>query len=193
MSTAPSRREATHERIVEAAARTLRSKGYAGVGVADVMQQAGLTHGGFYAHFKSREALLAEAMERAGRDGVESISKRISQRVAKGQSSLRALIECYLSDRYLTEVDAGCVVAALGAEMHRQSAELLEPAALRVHGLVGLVEKFLPAGSTREQAMAITSAMVGSLQLARTLGANADGKAMLAATRAALIAQYDTA
>jgi TetR/AcrR family transcriptional repressor of nem operon len=191
MSTTPSRRELTHERIVEAAARTLRSKGYAGVGVADVMQQAGLTHGGFYAHFKSREALLAEAMERAGRDGVESVSKRIGQRVAKGQSPLRALIECYLSDRYLTEMDAGCVVAALGAEMHRQSAELLAPAAVRVNGLVGLVQKSLPAGGTHEQAMAITGAMVGSLQLARTLGANAEGKAMLAATREALVAQYD--
>lgn len=193
MSTTPSRRELTHERIVEAAARTLRSKGYAGVGVADVMQQAGLTHGGFYAHFKSREALLAEAMDRAGREGVEAISKRMGQRVAKGQSPFRALMECYLSERYLTEMDAGCVVAALGSEMHRQSAELLEPAVVRVHGLVGLVHKCLPAGGTREQAMAITSAMVGGLQLARTLGANAEGKALLAATREALVAQYDKA
>ena len=59
MPSQPSRREITHERIVEVAARALRRNGYAGVGVADVMQQAGLTHGGFYAHFSSRDALLS--------------------------------------------------------------------------------------------------------------------------------------
>ena len=69
MSRTPnSRKEETHERIVDAAARAIHRHGYAGVGVADVMKQAGLTHGGFYAHFESRDALLAEAIERAGRD-----------------------------------------------------------------------------------------------------------------------------
>ena len=63
---APSRKEATHERIVEAAARAIRRSGYGGTGVADIMRDAGLTHGGFYAHFRSREAMLAEAADRAG-------------------------------------------------------------------------------------------------------------------------------
>ena len=63
-----SRKALSHERIVDAAARAIRREGYAGVGVADVMKEAGLTHGGFYAHFPSRDALLAAAMERAGRD-----------------------------------------------------------------------------------------------------------------------------
>src|SRR5258708_20431950 len=60
------RKEETHDRIVDAAARAIQRHGYAGVGVADVMKEAGLTHGGFYAHFDSREALLVEALERAG-------------------------------------------------------------------------------------------------------------------------------
>ncbi|OXC91401.1 TetR family transcriptional regulator, partial [Achromobacter sp. KAs 3-5] len=64
-----SRKEQSHERIVDAAARAIRRAGYSGVGVADVMKEAGLTHGGFYAHFPSRDALLAAAMERAGQDG----------------------------------------------------------------------------------------------------------------------------
>ena len=64
--TAPSRKEATHERIVEAAARAIRRSGYNGTGVADIMKDVGLTHGGFYAHFPSREAMLAEAADRAG-------------------------------------------------------------------------------------------------------------------------------
>ncbi len=67
MDISPTRKERSRQRIVEAAARSIRAKGYDGVGVADVMKQAGLTHGGFYAHFASREALLVEAVEQAGR------------------------------------------------------------------------------------------------------------------------------
>ena len=191
MSTSPSRREATHDRIVEVAARALRRNGYAGVGVADVMQQAGLTHGGFYAHFASRDALLAEAIARAGQDGAALMGRRISQRMARGQSGLQALVESYLSDTHLREVEGGCVVAALGSEMHRQEPALLAQSAQSVRGLVALVQQALPAGGTPEQAMVIASTLVGTLQLARALGANAQGRALLAATRNALLAQYD--
>jgi AcrR family transcriptional regulator len=189
----PSRRETTHERIVEVAARALRRNGYAGVGVADVMKQAGLTHGGFYAHFPSRDALLAEALEQAGRDSTALMSRRISQRQARGQSALRALVESYLSETHLHGVEAGCVVAALGSEMHRQTPELLEPSAERVRGLIAMVQQALPEPGTPEQAMVITSTLVGTLQLARTLGDNAQGRALLVAARSALLAQYDPA
>jgi len=192
MSTAPTRREATHDRIVEVAARTLRRNGYAGVGVADVMKQAGLTHGGFYAHFESRDALLAEAIERAGRDSAASIGKRIDAGRARGESALRAVVETYLSDAHLSGAESGCVVAALSSEMPRQSPELLAPSLERVRKLIALVQRSLPEGGTKEQAMVIVGTMVGTLQLARTLGANAQGKAMLAAARSALLAQYDT-
>ena len=64
------RKDVTHERIVAAAARAIRRSGYAGTSVADIMKEAGLTHGGFYAHFASREAMLAEAADRAGAEGV---------------------------------------------------------------------------------------------------------------------------
>jgi AcrR family transcriptional regulator len=191
MQTQPSRRETTHARIVEVAARALRRNGYAGVGVADVMKQAGLTHGGFYAHFPSRDALLAEALVQAGRDSAVLMGRRISQRQARGQSALRALVESYLSDTHLRGVEAGCVVAALGSEMHRQTPELLEPSADRVRGLIAMVQQALPEGGTPEQAMVIASTLVGTLQLARTLGANTQGKALLAAARIGLLAQYD--
>ena len=68
--TEPDRKAVTHERIVETAARAIRRSGYSGTGVADIMKEAGLTHGGFYAHFDSREAMLAEAADRAGADGM---------------------------------------------------------------------------------------------------------------------------
>src|SRR5438105_15094153 len=73
--TAPSRKEVTHERIVGAAARAIRRSGYDGTGVADIMKNVGLTHGGFYAHFASREAMLAEAADRAGAESVAAAAR----------------------------------------------------------------------------------------------------------------------
>lgn len=81
-----SRKEMSHDRIVEAAARAIRRVGYAGVGVADVMKEAGLTHGGFYAHFPSRDAMLVAAMERAGRDGAARMAQGMARRRAEGAS-----------------------------------------------------------------------------------------------------------
>jgi len=187
-----SRRDATHERIVEAASRALRHEGFAGVGVADVMRRAGLTHGGFYAHFDSREALLAEAIARAGRDSGAVIERRIEAARARGLSPLRALVDGYLSDAHLGATESGCVVAALSSELARQSAPLRAPGAKRVDNLIALVLRALPDGTPEEQGVMIAGTLVGSLQLARTLGVNARGKALLAAARSALLAQYDT-
>src|SRR5689334_18576722 len=72
---AQGRKEATHERIVETAARAIRRSGYGGTGVAEVMKEAGLTHGGFYAHFESREGMLAEAADRAGAETVAFLTR----------------------------------------------------------------------------------------------------------------------
>src|SRR5215813_14529378 len=112
----PSKKEETRSRILRAAARAIRKHGYAGVGVADVMKEAGLTHGGFYAHFKSRDALLAEALERASRQSSKVASTAAEQRAAKGVSTLRSLVEVYLRDDQITSLEAGCPVAALGSE-----------------------------------------------------------------------------
>src|SRR5205085_9667153 len=111
--TAPGRKEATHERIVEAAARAIRRSGYNGTGGADLMKDAGLTHGGFYAHFASREAMLAEAADRAGAEAVAT-----SERIAGSASPQRALLElvrAYLSKAHLEDIERGCPVAALGS------------------------------------------------------------------------------
>jgi hypothetical protein len=79
-------KEVTHERIVEAAARAIRRSGYNGTGVADIMKDAGLTHGGFYAHFGSREAMLAEAADRAGSESV-ALMERIAAAVPPEQAA----------------------------------------------------------------------------------------------------------
>src|SRR5256885_11713934 len=106
-------KEATHERIVEAAARAIRRSGYDGTGVADIMKDAGLTHGGFYAHFASREAMLAEAADRAGRESVETMARIAA--TAPPKHALRAMMEAYLSKDHVAGVETGCAAAALGS------------------------------------------------------------------------------
>ena len=185
------RREQSHGRILDAAARALRRQGYAGVGVAEVMKEAGLTHGGFYAHFKSRDALLAAALEHAGSDSTKSLSRRIAALQEAGASPVRALVEAYLADLHVSSTERGCVVAALGSEMPRQSEELLDVSRRRVTALVERARAALPPDAPPERAFLLASSLVGALQMARALGDT--GRALLPAARDALIAQYDTA
>ena len=192
MSRTPnSRKQETHERIVDVAARAIRRHGYAGVGVAEVMKEAGLTHGGFYAHFDSRDALLVAALERAGRQSGEAVTRARERRAARGVSAFRALVEAYLGDEHLASLETGCPVAALACDMPRQSDAVREASAARVRRLVAGVQSALPRAS-RATASVVAGTLVGTLQLARALGANADGRAMLSAARKALVQQYDT-
>ena len=161
----PSRKEQTHERIVEAAARALRKGGFGAIGVADIMRQAGLTHGGFYAHFASREALLAEALERAGHDSRERLGKAIDAGRSRGLHAFEAFVERYLSDAHLKSPETGCPVAALGSEFPRQEGAVREAGAARVDNLLANVERLLPAGHPPGTAAVVASQLVGALQL----------------------------
>ncbi|MDY0975563.1 TetR/AcrR family transcriptional regulator [Massilia sp. CFBP9012] len=195
--TIPSKREQTHQRIVDVAARALRRNGFAGVGVADVMKGAGLTHGGFYAHFDSREALLVEALEHADAASTANLDRRAAALREDGASPLAALVTAYLSEKHLVahESGLGCVVGALGSEMARQEAPLREVARSRIERLVGQVQAALEAegrsgDAAAGKALALAGAMVGALQIARTFGPDPQGSAILAASRQALLAQY---
>jgi TetR/AcrR family transcriptional regulator, transcriptional repressor for nem operon len=192
MSRTPnSTKEETHERIVDVAARAIRRYGYAGVGVADVMKEAGLTHGGFYAHFDSRDALLVEALERASLQSFEAVAHAAEQRAGKGVSAFRSLVEIYLADEHLSSLEIGCPVAALGCEMPRQSQAVRAASAVRVQRLIAAVRAVLPE-ALRTTATVVAGTLVGSLQLARALGDSAEGRAVLSAARKALIRQYDS-
>jgi AcrR family transcriptional regulator len=188
-----SRRELSHQRIVDAAARAIRRSGYAGTGVADIMKEAGLTHGGFYAHFKSRDALLAEAVTRAGQGNAGRLDRKIQALAREGASPLRVLIESYLSDEHLAATESGCVVSALISEMPRQAPEVREASARRVYSLIERVRVALPEGADPGLAPLITASMVGGLQLARAVGTEREAQAMLKSIRESLLAQHDTA
>ncbi len=168
--TAARSKEATHERIVESAARAIRRSGYDGTGVADIMKDAGLTHGGFYAHFASREAMLAEAADRAGRESVEMMG-RIAATMPP-QQALQAMMQAYLSKAHVEGVETGCATAALGSEMPRQAAEVRRAATRRIKEMIDLVARQLPnwgQPGAHENALAIVATMVGALVLARAV------------------------
>ena len=170
---AASKKEQTRERILRAAARAIRRRGYEGVGVADVMKEAGLTHGGFYAHFASRDALLAQAAEQAGLESLESLSGAVAR--AKPGEELMALVDSYLADRHVEapEHGLGCALAAAGSEVPRQNDEVRRAVGRRLKELIGLVERQFPDwgnSAAHEKAMAVVASMVGALLLARAAG-----------------------
>ena len=167
---ARNRKEATHERIVDVAARAIRRSGYSGTGVADIMKEAGLTHGGFYAHFASREAMLAEAADRAGAEGLANVA-RVAAAVPPEQA-FAALLRAYLSKDHVESVERGCAVAALGSEMPRQAAEVRRAATRRIKEMIDLVARQSPdwgKPGAHRNALVATATMVGALVLSRAV------------------------
>jgi AcrR family transcriptional regulator len=167
---APSRKEATHERIVTAAARAIRRRGYGGAGVAEIMKEAGLTHGGFYAHFDSREAMLAEAADRAGAETVATLERVAA--AAPPDEALQAIIRTYLSKAHLEALETGCAVAALGSEMPRQTSQVRRAATRRIKEMIDLVGRHSPdwgQPGAHERALVTVATAVGALVLARAV------------------------
>ncbi|MGQ0511553.1 MAG: TetR/AcrR family transcriptional regulator [Betaproteobacteria bacterium] len=165
-----SAKEATHDRIVETAARAIRRSGYDGTSVADIMKEAGLTHGGFYAHFASREAMLAEAADRAGSESV-ALMERVAA-TAQPQQALQAMLQAYLSKTHVDGVETGCATAALVSEMPRQAAEVRRAATRRIKEMIDLVARQLPdwgKPGAHERALATLATAVGALVLARAV------------------------
>src|SRR5256712_13795601 len=140
--TAPSRKEVTHERIVGAAARAIRRSGYDGTGVADIMEKVGLTHGGFYAHFASREAMLAEAADRAGAESVATLTRVAA--AAPPQEALGAMIRAYLSKEHVADAETGCPVAALRSETPRPASRVRRAATRRIKEMIDIVVPHSP-------------------------------------------------
>ncbi len=163
-------KEATHERIVEVAARAIRRSGFDGTGVADIMKEAGLTHGAFYAHFASRDAMLVEAADLAGAQS-NAFAASVAASAPPNQS-LQAMVQVYLSDSHIGGVETGCPISALCSEMPRQSPEVRHAATLRIKEMIDLVARQMPdwgQPSAHERAMVTVATMVGTLMLARAV------------------------
>ncbi len=185
----PGKKEATHERIVAEAARALRREGYGGVRVADIMGEAGLTHGGFYAHFASRDALLVEAAERAAESSIAALGAALVRPGGGGacEGGVEALAEHYLSDAHAKRAEAGCALAALASETRRQPRAVRAVASRNVRAFTSLVERLLPAGAPADErcdeARAVVAALVGALVLARAVDDPELSRELRAATK----------
>lgn len=166
----PSRKEVTHQRIVETAARAIRRSGYGGTGVAEIMQEAGLTHGGFYAHFESREGMLAEAADRAGADGMGMLARAAA--AAPPKKALEAMLRAYLSREHVEVAETGCAIAALGSEMPRQAPKVRRAATRRAKEMIDLVARQSPdwgQPGAHERALVTVATALGALVLARAV------------------------
>ena len=163
-------KEATHERIVSVAARAIRRSGYDGTGVSDLMKEAGLTHGGFYAHFESREAMLAEAARKACAESAAAATL-FAASVPPGQA-LGSMIGAYLSKAHVEQAETGCPLAALGSETARQPPEVRRVTTRHIQEMIDLVARQSPdwgQPAAHERALVTLSTMVGALMLARAV------------------------
>jgi TetR/AcrR family transcriptional repressor of nem operon len=163
MRTTSERKAETRERILSAAMTLFRSHGIDAVGVDAIMHRAGLTHGGFYAHFASKEALVAEATAAALARSAERW-EQIS-REAHAEAALSQIVGSYLDEAHVTATERGCVLASLGAEVARRP-EVRPAIAESIRKMAGALARCLPADGKNE-ALAMLSGMVGAIVLAR--------------------------
>lgn len=163
------RKQATRARMVETAARVLRRDGIAAAGVASLMAEAGLTNGAFYAHFDSKEALVAEAVVAALGETRLAMARKIEQ-ATPGQA-LEAVIDHYLDPRHVAHPEHGCAVAAIGPELARRPESTRAAVDAAIDALVATIAEALPQGHADRIAVAraVFASMVGTIQLARTL------------------------
>ena len=162
-------KEASHTRIVKAAAAQIRQDGIDAVRVSELMREAGLTHGGFYRHFGSREDLIEEAIDAALTDG--------SRQADAGESldpaaQLAQIIDSYVSKAHRDNPQVGCAVAALPADVSRSGSRARQAYTRQVRRyidrLVGLIRAAEP-DTKRDEAILTLSALVGAVAMARAV------------------------
>jgi TetR/AcrR family transcriptional repressor of nem operon len=178
----------THARIVKKASVRLREKGAHGVGVADLMKEAGLTHGGFYAHFDSREALVIEAFAYAMDRSTERWRKLAEE--IPPEKRLATIVNSYLTPVHRDDPGHGCAVPTLGAEIARESPRTRSAFAAKLEQMVDMLAEQIPdvpVKAARKQAMAAVATMMGTLVLARIAGNGEFSDEILGAGRDAVL------
>jgi TetR/AcrR family transcriptional repressor of nem operon len=179
MRYAAGRKEQTRARIVQAAGRVFRRCGYHASGVDKVMDEAGLTPGGFYAHFASKESLLAESLRPAADEA--NLARQADREPVSGRDWVAAFLDDYLSPSHRDDPEAGCPLPALLSEVSRASGPVKESFEEIVRELA---ERIGPAvGSSEDRALAIVALCVGGLGLARSVADDALAERVLAACR----------
>jgi len=158
----------SHERIVKIAAAKFREAGIAGIGVADLMKEAGLTHGGFYRHFDSRDELVAEAVESALGEGARRLGRVVER---SGEEAFPALVDAYLNKEHVDRRDSSCALVTLANDVARCGSRTRAAYTRQVKDYLGMFAGLLqPLGpDARRRAITVLSALVGALALARAV------------------------
>ena len=175
--------ERHHQEIISTASEMLRERGVQGVSVADVMQAAGLTHGGFYRHFASKEALVAEATRAAFGEILDKLEKSAARKGVT--AALEEYVSGYLSQRHVENPSRGCPIPAFGGDIAREGAEAHAAFYTGVSRLLEWIEAGLPlpAAERTGKAIELLSLMVGAVVTARASGDQALSKKILAQAR----------
>ena len=183
----PEHKTRTRDRIVRNAARKLRAEGMRGPGVASVMKASGLTVGGFYKHFRSKDELLADAIAQGFSETDERI--RSSLQNVPPKDRWKEIVRLYLSTEHCDRPDTGCPVAALAPEIARSKLTVRK----RIAGLMKAWTEFMPGATAAERErnfFVIFSAMAGALSIARILTEPADRQRVLESVRDFLLASF---
>jgi len=189
-----------HTAILEAAGRLFRHHGIAAVPVAEVTREAGLTHGAFYGHFASKDALVAESCRTSIEKAAQRWAARAERARALGREPIAALIEAYLTERHRDTPEEGCALAALGPEIARAGPPLADALGTGVAALASVLEREMarrdPTMTEPDRAriaLAILATLTGGIVLARACRADPvrsraalDGAARLARQAAGL-------
>lgn len=182
-------KEETHRKVVEAAARRFRKDGIGSTGVVDLMADVGLTHGGFYAHFSSKETLVREALSAASIKSRTNLRRKIDTARAEGRDPLEAIVRAYLTTLHRDRPDRGCSVAALGSEIARHPRKTREAFTEGLSKTLGIIAEALPEHVPDRQmrAYAVFSTMIGALQLSRAISDSALSQSVIDAGVAAAL------
>jgi TetR/AcrR family transcriptional repressor of nem operon len=163
---------ASHQRIVEITATRLRVDGLSRPAIGELMKEAGLTHGGFYRHFGSRDELVDESIVRALWDGARRIADAVGAERDSGGDPLAGLIAAYLSPEHRDDLAGSCAVATLGADVARASDRTRSAYGDQVRSYLRVIEGLLdePDPETRRRRAVLTlSALVGAVIMARAV------------------------
>jgi TetR/AcrR family transcriptional repressor of nem operon len=176
----------TRRRIVAAASRLFRARGIAEVSIADVMHAAGLTVGGFYRHFDSKEALVAEAIAEASHETIGRLGGKTG-----GAAQLGALLEAYLSEQHRARPGEGCPIAALCSDVGRETAPTRAAFTAALRRMLALVAEVLPGSGSagRRAQLHAAAAAVGGLMLARASDDDGLAREIMDAVRHRLLAE----
>jgi TetR/AcrR family transcriptional repressor of nem operon len=182
----------TRAKLLQEAARAIRAEGPANVGVAGIMARAGLTHGGFYAHFASRDDLLTQAVGESFRDGAGLFARTTG--TAAPRQALANYIRSYLSRTHRDMPATGCPLPALASELPRLSEETREQFAAGLASLTGKLAGLMEAAGMPEPlslAASVLAEAVGALALARAVPDPDQSAAVLRNSRRALLRRLD--